>query len=314
MKLFDLRISLRIIGVTLLVYILWHVDVGDVVASLVKVHVLYFLLALFLLMLASLIGALKWKILVRAQQIQLPLWALVKYYFIGMFLGMVTPGKIGEFWRARYLVGANGMQTSRAMSTVFIDRGVDTLIIGFVGIGALAHMFVFPMNAFWWSVSALSFLVGFVYLLYRFWNAGFVQGAISFFWKSILFLFRRKQDSRLMLGVKATGIFRSAFSIRIWSYGILYYVLTVVAYYALILSLSLSVPFFYLFLIVGLVNLVLIVPITILGLGTRETSYIVLLGAVGIASADAVAFSTLVLVSGMIVSIPGGFLFLKNVT
>ena len=63
----------------------------------------------------------------------------------------------------------------------------------------------------------------------------------------------------------------------------------------------------------GLVNLLLLIPITVLGLGTRETSYIFLLGIAHVTPSEAVAFSTLVLLSGMIVSVPGGFFLLKHV-
>ena len=303
----------RTIGIVLLIYVLWQVDVRAVFEVLSSVHPLYFLIALFLLLLSSFIGMLKWDTLVSAQQVRLPKRVLLKYYWIGMFLGMVTPGKLGEFWRARYLVDAGRLEMPKAFGTVLLDRGVDLAVIVMVGAAALAYVFVFPFGAFWWSVAALSVLMGSVYLFRRFWDADFIQKGVSFLWRGFLFLLRRQQGSPRESAAQAKDFFRTAFSKRAWFYGILYFVLTVAAYYALALSLSLAVPFFYLFLAVGLVNLLLLAPITVLGLGTRETSYIFLLGIVHITASEAVAFSTLVLLSGMIVSVPGGFFLLKNV-
>jgi hypothetical protein len=76
-------------------------------------------------------------------------------------------------------------------------------------------------------------------------------------------------------------------------------------------GLGIDVPFSYylLFMPVGLVALML--PISVNGFGAPQGIIVWLLRPVGVASADAFALSTLIVLSGIVANLPGAWLYLR---
>ena len=93
---------------------------------------------------------------------------------------------------------------------------------------------------------------------------------------------------------------------------LLSYIVSISACYLIALSLGLFIPFWYLFLINAFISLLVVLPISILGIGTREAGYIFFLAFVGISSNVAVLFSLLILVWSVLRAFPGAIVFLKE--
>jgi hypothetical protein len=80
-------------------------------------------------------------------------------------------------------------------------------------------------------------------------------------------------------------------------------------YYCISYALSLGVPLMYFFLIIPVVTVVLMIPVFINGIGGREAAFILLLGAFGVTSSEAIAFSWISFGMILIQGIAGGIVY-----
>ena len=89
-------------------------------------------------------------------------------------------------------------------------------------------------------------------------------------------------------------------------YGLVYQLLNSLCIYFLFLSLNLKLTFFDLLWINTLASVVTLIPITILGLGLREGSFLFLLGLIGFTSAQALSLSLLISIIYLMNGLVGG--------
>jgi uncharacterized membrane protein YbhN (UPF0104 family) len=87
-------------------------------------------------------------------------------------------------------------------------------------------------------------------------------------------------------------------------------VLRVLQTYFLGLALGLTVPLLTYFALVPIILLIVLMPITINGIGTTQAGFVWLFGRAGVASSAAFALSVLFLAIAIVGNLPGGFLYL----
>lgn len=294
-KIIKARNLIRIIGIILFLYILSKINLQELFQVLKNINLYYFLRALVLLPFSYFFGILKWKTLVNSQGLRPPFLRLTEIFLKGLFLGTVTPGRLGELWKAKYLREQSDISKGGALYSPVMERFIDLIIIIAVGSAGIISIFLFRQMG-WLIVFLILILIIFLtYFLIRIFSP--------------LFL-RKKTNSFLDEFLKGLRELNFLLFLKLSLYGVLYYLTTVLIYYFLALSLGIEITFFNLFLIVALVLLLLILPVTILGLGTREAGYIFFFSIFNIGASAAVAFSSLVLLMGIILSIPGIILFL----
>ena len=83
----------------------------------------------------------------------------------------------------------------------------------------------------------------------------------------------------------------------------------IVFFYLIAKALGLTIPFHYLLLVIPLIQLCLMVPISINGIGLRENAYIFFLAPIGISAAAAVALSWVAFALVLIYALGGGLLY-----
>jgi glycosyltransferase 2 family protein len=113
-----------------------------------------------------LLRALKWKILLRGAAPDVTLMQAFRSYLGAMALGLVTPGRVGEFSRGIYLP-QRSVQGWRGAGLVMIDNWIDTLAVlvwaclgwlvcfgpGGLALGGLAVLIFAPIP-FWFRAAA----------------------------------------------------------------------------------------------------------------------------------------------------------------
>ena len=87
-------------------------------------------------------------------------------------------------------------------------------------------------------------------------------------------------------------------------------VLRVLQTYCLGLALGMAVPLGVYFALVPIILLIVLMPITINGIGTTQAAFVWLFGRAGVASAPAFALSVLFLAIAVVGNLPGGLLYL----
>ncbi len=75
---------------------------------------------------------------------------------------------------------------------------------------------------------------------------------------------------------------------------------------------GLSIPLWYLYLIDAFVVIVVALPVSIFGIGTRELSYVFLLAPFSVSFSQAITFSLLVMFLNTLIGLPGLFFYLSR--
>jgi uncharacterized protein (TIRG00374 family) len=288
------------------VYVLWKIDLGRTARVIADVNLLYFLLALVLVLVTILPMAWRWQLLLKAKGVREELPWLTRAYFVSYAAGQVLPTSIGGdavriFETARRHPG----EGNTAAASVLLERaigGAATLMLAAVGFAlAVGHYDVGP---YLW-IEAL-FVVGTVI-------AGFL-------------LFSRQARPLLRMARPLLAVIRlDRLAVRLYaamhSYrdhvGVLLTVcgvtLAVQATRVLAIWLSGEAVGIHLsprpYYVMGpLLFLVMLVPFTVNGLAVRESFFVSFLGNVGVDADSAFAAGFVFFVITVAISAPGALI------
>lgn len=268
------RRGARLLGPAVLLAILSRVDLAEIARSLGRVSLRHAALACVVVLLSVLIRTLRWRVILAAVGVRLPYRELLGYYGYSFFIGSVTPGRVGELVRTFPIVRA-GADPGVALFTVLFDRLTDVAVLVIAATAALALGLGHRDDAgraalVLVALGGLAAGVGWVLLRSK--AKRFVAGL-------------REGMRSMTAGVVAVcvGLTLAAWAV---SYG---------ANWLLSESLGLGVSYLWIVGVSAAASLVSLLPVTVLGAGTRDATLIVLLASQGIDATDALALSALFL-------------------
>lgn len=282
---------LRLIGVALLLFLLSQVNLAEVwqIWRAVRFDWLTAAVALNLPQLG--LKAYRWQRLLRAQHIRYPFIQAALSYLGSIFVGLLTPGRVGEFVKAFHVSRDCHLSLAQGLSSVLLDRLFDLYALFIVGGAALLALA--PSGLEILSLGGLALLLVVPFALF--------VNPTTFAWFC-------------KIGVKLGRLGEKIFNPSSWLWEIHTGIhqlplrealiagwLTLVAYgiffsqcYLLALALDVQAGFGTISFAVALGSLVTLLPISISGLGTREAAIIAYLGQTGISEEVAVSFSLLI--------------------
>ncbi len=282
----------RLIGPIGLALLLTRVPLTAVEEVLGKTDLILALGALVLVVPILILRALRWALLVRDQGLVLSSTEALRVYGYSVFLGTFTPGRLGEFAKAAHLTN-RGMAAGPALWSVLVDRILDVFFLLLFGIFSLVlvgraapplqHLAVGGIVVLAGLAAALLVVLRFreraskILSLFvpRRWRASAVAHATGFA--------RLVRDMRAST-LAAASVYTSASWLINW-----------LAVYLLARSLDMTLSFSYVAAVSAITALLAILPISILGLGTRDGALILLLGYQGVGAAAAISLSLLML-------------------
>lgn len=281
---------IKVIGVLLFAWLLSTIDRNALVMNLRQVDLGMFAVSFVILVFADFLKAARWHLLVRAAGATQRLSHDWKVYNIGIFLGLITPGKLGEFGRAGYLKKV-GVQTGTAVAVVLVDRVFDVAVVALFSLLALQILFGGS-----WLVGGL--IVGMVVL-------AAIGGVL---WHMHRLPMKKEWIAFLTtLGTRVPLLLGSLFlTFLSWA---IYCVWSVTLAY----SVGIQASFLPLMSAVMLTGIVAFLPVAPSGLGTRDASLVWLLAPLGIGAPLAVALAFLMFVSIVLSSLIGAFYWVYGV-
>ena len=283
----------RLLGLPLLAFILWRADAG-LLANLTYAVTPYVLVAALLLNGPHvLLKVVRWRGLLRSQGIDYGIRPASLSYLSSIFVGLVTPGRLGDFSRVLHVTRDCGAPMARAFSTVLVDRLFDLYAILLVGGAAVVTLGTASREVRTIGLVALAafLILPLVVLLNgrvfrRFQALG--SGAGPWGRKLLAPGGWIPQLRDAMLELTLGSLVRSA-GLTILAYSIFFGQCKLLA-----VAMDLSVSFAQSSYAVALGSLVTFLPVSIAGLGTREAVIVAYLGTVGVTAEPALAFSVLV--------------------
>ena len=292
----------------LLYWLLSGTNFSEIVTSLRNAN--YGLLAIAFLLhpVGLLISALRWKLLLTIRGSTPRLRFLVESYFVGMFFNNFLPSTIGgDVYRA-YDSWRLGQSKSSAFAIVFIDRMLGVLALAIFAVCALLidDRFTKSVPHLWLWISLVT--LGLILVVY-----------LIFFTPDFLLNFFRKKKffSGRVLGKKIDSIIDAFLAFRgqrltlfqAMGLSVLLQINVVIHFVLIGFAMGLSVPLSGYFLIIPLVTIILMLPVSINGVGIRESSFAIFLAGYGVVKSDAIAFAWIGFIMVLIQSILGGILY-----
>ena len=300
----NLKKVLRAIGVVLFIYVLSMVHWPEFLEILKKINVFYFLLGILLIIPAVSVRALRWRELVHSTDTRISPKTSIIIFAKGLFWGVITPGKIGEFARAKYLTEKSDISLDKALFTVVFDKITEFFMAAFLSIPAvLALFYLFKADVLSIALILALFITLGIYLLAK-------RGSNQRFLKPLfqIFIFdslKKKAETFLDGFFEETKKITKTLIVKLFCYELVTYLLTALIFFSIALSLSVTIPFWYLCLMIPLITIIMALPVSILGLGTREATFIFLFAFINLSLNQAVAFSFLVMFWSIASGLPG---------
>ena len=288
--------SVKLIGIALFIYILSRINWSELIEVFREMNGIYFVFALLFIFPTIIVRTLKWRDIVQTlESREFPFWSLFSMYLKALSLGLVTPGKIGEFYRARYLSQQYGVSFGKALWTVVVERGVDFLTDAIVAVAGIAVLFfVFGVEVSFLGI--LFLLVLMILSIVFFTQRNFARALFEIAIKPFLPVRMKKKAEEFLKDFLAEmWILNRSLLWRLFVYDAFGLVLVVGAHFLIAISLSIPISFWYLSVALVLVGMLTILPISVLGIGVREAGYIFFFSLVGLTIEQALAFSLLAL-------------------
>ncbi|MFO8015512.1 MAG: lysylphosphatidylglycerol synthase transmembrane domain-containing protein [Candidatus Woesearchaeota archaeon] len=309
---------LPVIGILLFIWILSGLDLSRLAKAVAQIRWPFVAATLAVGMTAIFIKSYKWKKAVDYSGLKYSTRDSFKAWLVSFAVGLITPGRVGDFYRAIYLKTSNRKPIGVCFATVFLDRIFDIIImLFFAGLGILYLLTMYDIP--WGRKLALFIGVMFVLVLiflclfrdnlvrriirplfYRFVPEKH-QKSMRKNYESFFSLFNTvmKQPSRLMVLVVI---------------GVAGWLTAFLQLYLLALALNLDVTYLFISAIAPVINMIELIPISFSGIGTRDIALIFFLGLIGASKELAVSLSIMILITIYILALPGMIYWIRHPT
>jgi uncharacterized protein (TIRG00374 family) len=285
-----LRWALQGVGLVLLAVIATRIDLRRTIRIILHQNLLVLIGALALFVPQTFFRVWRWRIILRANACRLTIGQLCDTVLQGLFWGMVTPGRVGEFAKAGMLRKL-GHSWGRALGATTLERLLDLGVILIVGI----------LSA--WVIQAVALSGTMKWGLIGVGALGAIAVGVSLFprWKHLVLKLPFVRRYRERLGTEFDEFRDTLLSPRrrgapgLAATTALLWLLAYLEVYLFARNLGIEVSFCYLIVTVSFGSVLTLLPISVSGVGTRDAAYILLLGSIGVDAERAVALAAMVL-------------------
>jgi glycosyltransferase 2 family protein len=306
-----LRYFLRLtVTILLVILILNKVDVYLIVQTILSANIGFIMIAILLYYPVQLISSYRWYYLLNKIDKKIPFLSIIRYQMIGQISTFLLPGQIsGDLVRFVGVSSNKSGKLSFAYSILMDKMSFLVALAGFAslsmfGSGSISEMssvHIFALMVFVVSLGLLFFIgiyrnTNFVYKFHRVSNNNFIQNLLS------NLIYEGSSIPKLNYKILALLITMS-FVIQL---------INATGSYLIIRSLGTAINFIDWAAINAIVAIILVLPITIAGIGVREGLLVYILSMYHISASQTVAYSMLALLL-IVILITIGFFLLDNI-
>jgi uncharacterized protein (TIRG00374 family) len=284
------RALVRLIGPLLLVVVLLRIDDRDaVLRAFAGARPWPLALAVALNLVNIHLKVVRWDVLLRARGIRYPIRRAWASFLTSLYVGMLTPGRVGDVLRIRYLRHDLGVPYAEGLASVVMDRLCDLYVLAaFVAVGVARYSPVIAGRLAWitWGGIALTVLAPLALLI-----PGLADRAVRA-------IFRRvspaAEGDRVALFFEALRAQVGRPLLTTIPLTVATFVVNYVQGYLIALSLGLSLSLFDVTCLLAIANLLGLLPISISGVGVRELFFSLVFPLLGHPPEAGVTFGLLV--------------------
>jgi glycosyltransferase 2 family protein len=285
------------LGVGLVAFLLWHYDARPVLRILARENLAWFAATVVLYVAGQVMSAYRWQLVAALVHVEGRFSETLAYYFVGLFTNLFVPGLVGGDAARTIYLGRKHQRMGEAVASVVADRGIGLIALFWLAAAmALANRSALPAG-----VIRPTIVVGAVAL------AGYFAAPLVA--RLVHVLPRRLRRAG---GIVLPYLHRPAALIPAILLSLALQISLAICQWMLARGLGLDVPITLFLLIVPIANVFASLPVTLNGLGVRETAYLLLFGMAGVGHNDAIALGLLWFAATMLGGLTGAIAFLKT--
>ena len=238
------------------------------------------LLAFALFQASLLIRSFRWRSLLEALDVHVPIHRLLYLYYVGAFFNTFLPSGFGGDAVKMYELARYSDKGAESVGTVLVDRLAGIIVLFIMGLLVLPFTFAsLPSGQAWilLGTSLVGLLASWAIFQKRLvtWALRIVPGKVG----------AKISELYEAIHICGTGALLKAMAISA-----LFNVALFGLNYALALGLGVRIPFFYIVAFMPILSLSMLIP-SVGALGTRESAYALLFGMAGVDESLAIAIS-----------------------
>jgi glycosyltransferase 2 family protein len=288
------------LGVAVVAVLLWRYDARPIFRILGRERPVYFATVVLLYVAGQAMCAYRWHLLAALLKVHGRYSEFLAYLFVGMFTNLFVPGLLaGDAARSVYLGRRHG-RMGEAIASVVADRGAG--LLGLFWLAAFAAVFLnfAPIPS---SVVTPTVVVGAIAF------AGFLAAPLI---ARLIHLMPR--PIRRAGGIVAPYLHHPAALVPSIALSIVLQITLALGQYLLAAGFGLTVPLSLFILCVPIANVFASLPLTLNGLGIRETANLLLFGMAGMRKEDAIALGLLWFAVTLVGGLTGSIAFVTTPT
>lgn len=276
------------IGIGIIVFLFYKIGVTEIQNVIASANVPLLVLALAITLPTLFVKFARWKLVLNLMGAKLPFFSLAKIYLTGIFLGSVTPSKIGDLLKFYFLSKIHNMKSTHSLSVSILDRVFDLvflLVVSIIGVVALISF----ISSFYLIFILAAFLI---LILLVFFNERIFTIFYNLFLPRLSFLVKffnvqkinhRKARSEFFLPFKLLRS-KPQYALAFISLTFLGWLLLALQTNVILWAFGQSLDIVYLLFFVSIGAVISLIPVTISGIGTRDAAMVFLFSIFGISS------------------------------
>ncbi len=292
-------------SIIIISYILiYRVSLNEIIGIISKSNLWILLLSFSLHAFGIYISAVRWNIIIKTQDDieKTPgVFNLMKYYLVASYFNLFLPTRFGGDV-SRIIDTKENAKTYTKSTIIVLTERLNGL--GILFLFSLVSSVYYILN----GNSGYIFKLGLIIGLLGFFGTLFIfSPLLELFLKLFGFLPRKIYDKLMDISKAIKSSRKKLFEITLLS--LILQLNVIIHYYLIGLALNIDISFIKYFAFIPMVLIILIIPLSINGIGLRDVTLIEIFKQFSIPATFAVAFSTIDLVFMIILGIIGGLIF-----
>jgi uncharacterized membrane protein YbhN (UPF0104 family) len=283
------------LGLAVVAVLLWRYDARPVFRIFGRERIAYFASAVALYLGGQVMSAYRWQLLAAILKVHARFSEFVAYTYIGMFTNLFVPGLLGGDAARSIYLGRPRKRMGEAVASVVADRVVGLLALFWLAAAAAIFLNYAHLPS---SVITPTILVGALAL------AGYLASPLI---ARLIHLMPR--PIRRAGNIIAPYLHHPTTLLAPIALSIALQITLAFAQYLVAAGLGLGTPLSLFILCVPIANVFASLPLTLNGLGLRESAYLVLFGMAGMGKNDAIALGLLWFAVMMVSGVTGSIAF-----
>jgi uncharacterized protein (TIRG00374 family) len=297
-----------LVSTTLIVWLLRRTDVGEILTAVGSADIGLLFLAYLMVILGHFFSVFRWRTLLHAQGYDASVWYLLKGFLVAMFFNNFLPSTIGGDVSRAYDSWKVGRSKGKALAVVFVDRFLGLfalLVLALIAVSLSNDVAAgLPLLQVWLVPAGLA-MATVIWFIFA------PNQQLASFIKRAAFSVSQRAGNFVDKGLSAFFSLegKKGALLKALLLSLLLQLNVVLHYYVIAEALGLGVPLLDFFLLVPVSALIMIIPISINGIGIRENVFAFLLGGVGVATSDSVALAWIAYGFAVVQGTIGGIIY-----